>query len=396
MIRFLCRFRDDARGVSLAVTAVMIMSVLSMIALAFDLGLLRTARVEAQRAADSGALAGASAFLDYVPANTAVTPATDRAIEYATSNQIRNVPIVPSEVTVSVDAPSRRVHVLVRRSAIPMWFSRLFGVATAPVAASAMAEASNAGVVDCIVPIALPDWWHDTNNDINNNRIPDPGEVWSFDPGTDQYSQYVNDASGENGLGSVFRNLYGSPSFLRDRGRIMSIRLQGTGANNTSTMEIQPGWFQALDFPGMTGANGWRNVMVAAAQGDCSTGPFSVGDPIPVENGKFAGPNRFAFQDVYDLDPTAYFDPVTETVISPNGINNSPRILKFALFDPALMGTLLGKTELTPNNFAYFFIETRPSNGAPGDVQGRFLYYASGIGGGTANGPLVMQLRLIQ
>ena len=70
MIHSICaRFRTlrqrvlGQRGSVLIVVASAMLALTSVVALAIDVGLMTTARVEAQRAADSAALAGAGAFI---------------------------------------------------------------------------------------------------------------------------------------------------------------------------------------------------------------------------------------------------------------------------------------------------------------------------------------------
>ena len=55
--------RRDERGSALVLYTVAMVGMMGMAALAIDLGMLRKARAEAQRAADASALAGASAIL---------------------------------------------------------------------------------------------------------------------------------------------------------------------------------------------------------------------------------------------------------------------------------------------------------------------------------------------
>jgi hypothetical protein len=400
MKRVLRSFLKDQKGASLAVTAVMLMALLSMIALAFDLGLLRTARTEAQRAADSAALAGASAFLDdYLATSAQRDSAEERATDYATSNFIRNLAIDTSEVTVTVNLPDQWVHVLVRRQAIPMWFARLFGINSAPVAASARARVSVGNRVPCIAPLAIPDWWQDLNNDANGNKLPDPGENWVYNPGTDHYKPWdpynqSNITGNETGFGSDFRNLSDNPPVIGDLGRDMVIKPQQTGGNPNNPMQLQPGWFQALDydFSGY-GPNGWKGAMIDAAKGICPWGGAAAGDSLDVQNGKGAGPTSQAFQEIFDLDPLAQWDGTKVT--SPlTGDNNSPRMLKLAIFPPDQISTIQGKDKLVPNNFAMFFVTQRPANNQE-SIFGKFMYYVQGSGGGTG-ATLVRSLQLIQ
>jgi len=88
MIKKIRAIWRNETGAATALVAVSLTALISMMALGIDIGMLFNAKSEAQRAADSAALAGASAFLDF-PAKDAPKPARERAVEYATQNDIR-------------------------------------------------------------------------------------------------------------------------------------------------------------------------------------------------------------------------------------------------------------------------------------------------------------------
>ncbi len=157
-------------GSAMALVAISLTALVSLMALGIDVGMLFNARSEAQRAADSAALAGASAFLDY-PAKEAPKPAQERAVEYAVQNEIRNVAIREDEVAVFVNVDSATVTVRVHRDGVSTWFARIFGRTDVPIGAQATAQASNAGTAQCVKPFAVPDLWEETTDDTNRNRI---------------------------------------------------------------------------------------------------------------------------------------------------------------------------------------------------------------------------------
>ena len=88
------------------------------------------------------------------------------------------------------------------------------------------------------------------------------------------------------------------------------------------------------------------------------------------------------------------------TVTGSNKANwvDSPRVIKVGLFDPNQILTFGNGSNATVtfNNIALFFLEGIVGNGNQAAVQGRFLYYAKGSGGGPVTGPLVRVLRLVQ
>jgi hypothetical protein len=255
--RFGTWIRSDREGQTLAIVAVMLVGLLAVMALAIDLGMAYTGRAEAQRVADSAALAGASAFLDFVDPLDAVGDAHDRAEEYAELNYVRGRTVVAEvpEVRVWVIPDSQRVRVRIQRTGLPTWFARFLGRTEMTVAAIATAHAAAAGSTECAAPFAVPDIWHETTQDTLNvngiepwNRRMDfdavdplykglpannPNEFWSYDPkadGTgDRYVPYhtirdyndqlvydrfgtplTGDPNNATGYGSNWRNEKGS------------------------------------------------------------------------------------------------------------------------------------------------------------------------------------------
>ena len=72
----------NERGATLVFLAVSLGALFGFMALAIDLGMMYVAHEDAQRAADAGALAGASAFLDYAPGAASPTVITSYSIHY--------------------------------------------------------------------------------------------------------------------------------------------------------------------------------------------------------------------------------------------------------------------------------------------------------------------------
>lgn len=156
MRRILRGLWQDERGVSLAIIALTLTTLLSLLAFSLDLGLLYTARAEAQRAADAAALAGASAFLNF-PADmqgAAASEAEQRAQRYASLNRIRGRP--PSNVAADANRNGgRSATVTVRQDTVALWFARLLGVEHSAVEASATASAVPARTADCVAPFSF-------------------------------------------------------------------------------------------------------------------------------------------------------------------------------------------------------------------------------------------------
>ena len=395
------------RGAALPLVAVALMAVLGMCALAIDLGMAYTARSEAQRVADAAALAGGSAFMEFLAAD-ATQPATDRAYDYALRNTVRNVGVDSSEVQVQVIPDSMKVRVTVTRQALPTWFARVLGIDAVDVGATAAAQAFQAGAARCLKPFAVPDMWHDVDDDLAPpNRMWDPGENWEFGSDSGDYYQPwggVDESPYDTGYGSTWRG----PN--RDFGSQVLLKV----SDPNSEYQPQPGLFLPWAIPNDpnqgtcdrgggggndTGGASYRNNICA-----CNNSPIEIGAPYPVEPGNMIGPTNQGITELMDEDPNAYWDPglgslggIRNSDFGPDGSFSSPRVIKVGLFDPTLWMQNPGRGDVAFNNFALFFLEGQASRRDP--VVARFLYFASGSGegsGGPNLGTLVLYLRLVE
>ena len=394
-------FRSE-RGAAIVFVAVSLPALLGFLALGIDLGMLFVARTDAQRAADAAALAGASAFIDNSSDN-AVAAAQERAMEYARRNTFRNGPIDSSEITVTVIPESSKVGVLVRRDSVRTWFGWLFGIRTVPVSAYAAAMANSAGAALCVRPFAVPDMWSDANGDRNGNHQWDQGEVWRLgdNPG-DFYQKYTGPGgdAAETGYGSAWRNPPYS-STVDDYGRQIKIKI--TDPNDVQQM--QPGIFLPWSLPddpnmedckGGTGGGGGGAAAYRRNICSCNRSAISLDTEYELKTGNMVGPTWQGVNELIQQDPGANWDPVTNTVTGSAWGSDwfqSPRIIKVGLFDPTQI-TGPGNQTIKFNNFAVMFLDAQARSQDP--VTGRFLYYASGSGGGTQTGSLVKALQLVQ
>ena len=170
----------------LVVVASGMLALTSVVALAIDVGLMTTARLEAQRAADAAALAGAGAFIAS-PGNGQL--ARQLATDYASRNEIRfrEVTLLTDDVVVDTDALTVTVYVHRNRergNAIRTYFARVFGVDEVNIAAMATAEAAPAGGINCLLPVAIPDRWFEAGGPGNNPNS--NTDVYSQIPGSRQ------------------------------------------------------------------------------------------------------------------------------------------------------------------------------------------------------------------
>lgn len=393
---------SDERGATLVLMAVCIVALLGMAALAIDVGMGYTAKSEAQRIADSSALSGASAFLDFTATN-AVTPAETRAYEYATMNDIRNVAVTEPEVTVQVVPDSTKVRVWVEREGIGTWFARVLGFDELTVVGYAVAQATPAGAARCLKPFAMPDAWHDYDDDANGDDLWQEGEEWVLDSHPDDY--YVpfdgaNDATA-TGYGSLLRG----PE--RDRGRQLSIKAQDPNSEYTPNPGVFLPWRLPPDDDGGTCDSGGGSGGTAAGAATyrnnictCNDSQVELGVDYEIQTGNMVGPTSQGIDELISEDPNAYWDPSAND--GQGGVAgsdfgdglNSPRVVKLAMFDPTqIEGS--GMQTIQFNNFALFFIEAHDNMRDP--IIGRFLYFVSGEeSSGPTTGSLVRYLRLVE
>jgi Putative Flp pilus-assembly TadE/G-like len=156
--------RKDERGQTLVLVALAIVSLLGMAALAIDVVTLYVAHAEAQRAADSAAIAGAKMFVTsgftsvqggLAPPVTQAdvcqtggagsTAAANRQAEAAVGlNQVAGQAAAVSAINCDFTEPKNpRMTVTVQRTGLPTFLARIWRSTTSTVTASARAEAYN-------------------------------------------------------------------------------------------------------------------------------------------------------------------------------------------------------------------------------------------------------------
>src|SRR5262245_51884693 len=151
MRRSIRRLHRDERGLSFVFVAIGITGFVAATPLAIDVGMLMTARSQAQNSADAAALAGATALaFNSFDDRTSSGPAVQGAINAALANKVvgQSVSITSSDVTfpVAPSGASDRVKVQVFRTAergnpVSTMVAGLFGVTSTDIKAIATAEA---------------------------------------------------------------------------------------------------------------------------------------------------------------------------------------------------------------------------------------------------------------
>lgn len=424
----------DERGGVLAFVAVIMVVLLAIAALCIDLAMAYTARGEAQRVADASALAGASVWLDAPPVTDTVGEATARALAFASSNVVRNLPVDPARVTVEVLQGQRKVRVWVQSQSLGTWFARLLGFKDLHVRAMAAAAAVTAGEATCVKPFVLFDLWDEgglasSGQDADDDNLPDAGEEWAFDATDgDAYAPYHTDVTspacegfacavygpagppvvgtGTNGTGwgSSFRNASASVDadgtinyYTNDTGRQIALKLPNP-SQSTDAFEVTPGIYLPWRMPDPeegctdTGEGGdFYRTNIAA----CNSCPIQLNTDYTAEPGGMIGPTEQGLNDLIQLDPYLSWDQSSGNVVDPAGnvVTESPRIVNVAVAAPnqELQGAAF---PIQFNNIVTMFVEELQQG--KGSVLARFMGPAGAQGLGPAQGELTMVLRLVE
>jgi hypothetical protein len=245
----------------------------------------------------------------------------------------------------------------------------------APATRHTLAEFCPCCRKSCVKPWSIPDRWADTftvtghedwtNNgiwdhepfqDVNGNGYYDSGEPFTDQNGDGQYNEeyyhpvntgYV--AWKDAGLPIVLKP--GSPSGATVSGHYNAVLLSADERDDPT---------------------GNRYAWDIA---NCNGTFFGPGDAMQFRPGDMKGPTIRGVQALIDRDPSAYWDPGTQQVVSPAG-DDSPRIFFLALCDPR-SGLSSGRSSAIVAKTAAFFVD---SIDADGNVVGRFIRVASPSG----------------
>ena len=385
------KLRRDEKGMTYVFVGLGFMAFLSASMLAIDVGMLMTARSQAQNSADAGALAGATAlvFDDYND-HSATGPAVTSALSAAHANQVMgaDVSAIPSDVeflTSPTTGEQSRVRVTVWRSAargnpVSTLIARYFGITTATIGAVATAEASPSNAEDCVKPFTIPDKW-----------IEKQTPAWDT---SDTYDAFNNKGQplanpdiyipAYNPDGTVNKD-YTGYNTERDKGLQLMIRA-GTGNN------ITPSFYFSLAMTNDTGADDYRwNIA------NCNTTVYHWGDGLVQEPGNMEGPTVQGITELVAKDPDAMWDDATNTVVHSAFGQHSPRVFPIPLYDPAYYDANKRQgrnATLRTANWIGFFVDHVQGN----NIYGR-ITPISGIydkGGPAPNEALPKTIRLVQ
>lgn len=330
------RLRRDQTGMSYVFIGMGMLAFVSASMLAIDVGMLMTARSQAQNSADAGALAGATALLyDDFNNRTASGPAVTSAIRAAQMNDVMRgqVSVNPADVTFPTNPTTGQadeVRVEVRRTAsrgnpISTLIARYFGMTQTDIGAVATAEAAPANAMDCVKPFTIPDKWIEKTSPPWDSLTSDydaydkQGRPLS---NPDIYIPAYDSSGAPDPSYTGYRMFARFPGDTTDVGTMLTIRA-GTGNN------ITPSFYFSLAMTTNTGGSDYRwNIM------NCNNTHYKWGDLLVQEPGNMMGPTTQGITDLILQDPGATFSPSYGKVVNSAFGNHSPRIFPIPLYDP--------------------------------------------------------------
>jgi hypothetical protein len=335
------------------------MALLGASMLAIDVGMLMSARSQAQNSADAGALAGATALVfDSYTDRSAGGPVVTSALNAAQANKVMSsvVAVAPPDVEfpLSPSGQDNRVKVTVYRTAargnpVSTLIARYFGTSTASIAATATAEAAPANGMTCVKPFTIPDKW------IEKQTPP-----WDGNDTYDAFDNKGNPLSNPDIYIPAGQSGYTGYNQESNRGERLGIR-SATGNNITVSFYFS----LALGKPAITGGAEYDwNIA------NCNTTIYRFGDLLTQEPGAMAGPTISGAQLLIDKDPNARWDDINKKVVG-SAFARSPRVFPIPLYDPIYYdsGKRNGRTaDLKTANWIGFFLEEIQNNGLWGRI----------------------------
>ena len=361
------RLRQSESGMSLVFIGLGMMAFISASMLAIDVGMMMTARSQAQNSADAGALAGATALLyDSFTDHSAGGPAVTNAIRAAQTNNVMagQVSVTAADVeflTGPVTGQQDRVKVTVRRTAsrgnpVATMIARYFGMANTDIGATATAEAAPANAMSCVKPFTIPDKWAEHSSPPWNSL-------------TSTFDAYDNKGNPlPPGTADVYvpANQPGYTGYtLNDVGTYLTIRA-GTGNN------INPSMYFSLAMTNDTGGSDYRNNIM-----NCNRTHYHWGEPEVLEPGNMMGPTVQGITDLIAQDKDgAHWVPSAGArgqVQNAAGqlLTTNPRIFPIPLYDPAYYayGKVNGRNaDLRTANWICFFADNVSGNNITGVI----------------------------
>lgn len=371
------------RGQVLVIFALVLFMLMGFAALGVDAAYMYAVRHELQRCADSGALAGASAFFDGSWADPTIQAVADaRARDFAHRDIVSTTVLDPAgDVTVTFPAQDR-VQVTTQRT-VSLFFARVLGRPIQAITATAVAEARLVDQkVPCIKPWGIPFPWNDADAD----GLWDPDEAVRTDC--------------PDGAGAGY--------FCQGSQIVLKVGTPVNSPNNPDnvvSLQQESGHFFALDFG--SGAHTYEEMI----KGRCPDNTtVSVGDQIPIKTGNMVGPTEQGVEkdkdSLFAQDPTSHWNydknlPESDLYKVADGTwMNSPRVVRIPIYDPS-EPLRTGNAKMTVASLAGFWVEDVVKQGQQATVYGRFIPLSafgesSGNNQGPNAGPVLRILRLVE
>lgn len=388
----------DERGATLVLVALGSVVLIGCAAIAIDLGMLLTAKTEAQRVADAAAHSGAVALARHAASSEATREeeARESAKETAAANDILGDAydgLLDEDVT--FPEPHKVRAVVYRNTArdnpLGTLFARILGINEVDMAVDATAAVFIGGAAKCALPIALPDRWSEDGGPplvkptLDDTFDPDDTD----DDGTDEYVSW--DEDGNQGFYTGYD----------DESAGFEVKLRTAGGGHG---EFNPSWYGVWRHPdgsgsgSESGTNDYRNAIT----GDACVDEDRIvrrGQDVDTEPGNFPTPTRKAFQELIDRDEFAEWDNQDKCVTRPGEegcVDSSPRIRAVPLFDPTAIPDP-GKQPFTITNFASIFVDRVEGNDY---VVAKFLgltgFESTGIPGIGEDLPGIKAIQIIE
>jgi putative Flp pilus-assembly TadE/G-like protein len=400
-------------GAVLVQVAIAILVLTAMSTFVIDHGVLWLSRAQAQNAADSGALSGATARAFDELTNP---PASDgkaflSAQGAALTNLVWNA--APS-AQVSWACPAGVVGSCVRvdvyrngefgSTPLPTMFGKLLNISSQGVRATATARVVSGNATNCMRPFAIADKWIERRAPVDSYlRWQKQGStVVQLDP----YDEYVPPSQNDAGSGYRLPDNFGAQVTLKN------------GNPNSNNETITPGWFLPIRLPdgngGYTsGADDFRDGIA-----NCSGHPVTIGQYLPTETGNMVGPTAQGVDILVGQDPGASWDSGNKQITgtcAPSCAPISPRIVPITIFDMDEFQWRREKGDWTSawqtypadpcptggrcvrvTNILGFFVDHMNGNDVIGyltSYPGEFALGAPSVGGGAA---FLMTIQLVQ
>ncbi len=379
MTRSIRQLHRDERGLSFVFVAVGLTAFVAATTLAIDVGMLMTARTQAQNAADAGALAGATALaFNSFDDRSSSGPAVQGAINAALANKVvgQAVSVNSGDVTfpVAPSGASDRIKVQVfrtaaRGSAVSTMIASMFGVSTVDIKAAATAEAILANAAVCVKPWAIPDKWIEVQT---------PG--WDA---TDQFTAFPANPS-------VFPDIYRNNTLTTYTGyKKVDVGTEIKIMPESSPI-IEGDMYFPIAWPGATSTSDYIGNITG-----CESTQIKIGDGLNIQAGVIGADTASGANALIAADPTAYWDGTNKRVISP--LSPSPRVIVIPVYDPLYFdqGKRVGNfTQLKVSNFIGFFIDHMVGN----NVVGKIMPALGQVADGTAvpQGAFARAIRLVE